>query len=126
MKIAFSKMRYSLSRALRPMGFSKIPVLNLLFYEVTPERERLVELGRQLYKLFPEIRASINFGHSGGTFLEALLDKNLFVLEYLPGEGYGVTSRPEPFTIGAERQFDTFEGAQKHFLDLLRGENRVH
>ncbi len=77
-------------------------------------------MGRKLYEIFPGIRASIDYGHTGGAMLNATRGERYFVLEFWPGQGYGVTPDPEPFTIGAKYRFGTFTEAEECFLTLLR------
>ena len=80
----------------------------------------LAELVRRRY---PPATAAVGHRSSGRIVLDVVLGERLFVLEYFPGEGFGVdeVADEEAFLVGSRNVFDDAIGAGVCLLKLLDG-----
>lgn len=82
----------------------------------------------ELEALWPDSEVTLEEFPSGAAMYSVVLAAKLFVLEYRPGHGYGVSlvpDGPEAWISGHNFVTQDFEAAKDHLLELIRENTSV-
>jgi hypothetical protein len=86
--------------------------------------EKFQQLASELQSAYPNRFVLVTELRSGKILLEIGLSDGGIEMEYWPGQGYGVSllinGEFNPFGIGHDHLFDTFEEAKSFTLELLQ------